>query len=407
MLSWIVYLLRDAGRPGPAVPVEHLPTAAGLLGRRSWPSPTAPTTRRRRWASSRSPCSAPGVIATIEVPIWVIVVSATALSLGTAVGGWRIMHTMGHRVVELEPIHGFAAETTAASIISSAAHFGMPVSTTQVISSAIMGVGASRGVRGVRWGVARRILFAWVLTIPAAGLVGALTWYVLNALGSMSAPLPPPVDSPPAQPEAPMVRLIPKDEKFYDLFITDGENMLEAAPQARGDGQQLRPAPRAGRRDPGAREAGRRSRPRGRARGCERSFITPFDREDIHELVVHLDDVVDGIQATAETFMIYGSRSPTTASSSSSGSSTGQAVQLLEALTKLESRQGHRAPPPAVHDLEHKADALSRAAIGRLFEGGMDPLEVIKLRDLYTALEDTIDAAEDAAEVIERILAKS
>jgi inorganic phosphate transporter, PiT family len=124
-----------------------------------------------------------GVITTIEVPFWVIVVSATALSLGTAVGGWRIMETMGHRVVELEPIHGFAAETTAASIIYTGAHFGIPLSTTQVISSAIMGVGASRGIRGVNWGVARRILFAWVLTIPAAGLFGAVTWYVLNGIG--------------------------------------------------------------------------------------------------------------------------------------------------------------------------------------------------------------------------------
>ena len=109
--------------------------------------------------------------------------SATAISLGTAIGGWRIMQTMGHRVIELEPIHGFAAETTAATIIYTAAHFGMPVSTTHVISSAIMGVGTSRGLRGVKWGVARRILVAWVLTIPAAGIVGALTWYVLNALG--------------------------------------------------------------------------------------------------------------------------------------------------------------------------------------------------------------------------------
>ncbi|HEX5828805.1 MAG TPA: anion permease [Candidatus Limnocylindrales bacterium] len=124
-----------------------------------------------------------GVIDTVEVPFWVVVVSATALSLGTAVGGWRIMQTMGHRVVELEPIHGFAAETTAATVIYTAAHFGMPVSTTHVISSAIMGVGTSRGVRGVKWGVARRILVAWVLTIPAAGVVGGITWYILNALG--------------------------------------------------------------------------------------------------------------------------------------------------------------------------------------------------------------------------------
>jgi inorganic phosphate transporter, PiT family len=124
-----------------------------------------------------------GVISDITVPTWVIFVSATAISLGTAVGGWRIMHTMGHRVVELEPIHGFAAETTAATIIYGAAHFGMPVSTTQVISSAIMGVGSSQGIRRVRWGVARSILGAWALTLPAAAAVGAGTWYVLNALG--------------------------------------------------------------------------------------------------------------------------------------------------------------------------------------------------------------------------------
>jgi inorganic phosphate transporter, PiT family len=124
-----------------------------------------------------------GVISSIDVPYWVIVVSATALSLGTAVGGWRIMHTMGQRVVKLEPVHGFAAETTAATVILTAAHFGMPVSTTHVISAAIMGVGSSRGVRAVRWGVARSILAAWVITIPAAGAMAALAWFVLNALG--------------------------------------------------------------------------------------------------------------------------------------------------------------------------------------------------------------------------------
>ncbi|MFL5686812.1 MAG: inorganic phosphate transporter, partial [Chloroflexota bacterium] len=126
---------------------------------------------------------AAGAIPSIEVPIWVIVVSATAISLGTAVGGWRIMHTMGHRVVELEPVHGFAAETTAASVILGAAQFGMPVSTTHVISSAIMGVGSARGPKGVRWGVARRILLAWVITIPASAIVAAASWFILNAIG--------------------------------------------------------------------------------------------------------------------------------------------------------------------------------------------------------------------------------
>jgi PiT family inorganic phosphate transporter len=124
-----------------------------------------------------------GVLTTIDVPVWVIVASATALSLGTAVGGWRIMHTMGHRVTKLEPVQGFAAETTAATVILTAAHFGMPVSTTHVISAAILGVGSSRGVRAVRWGVARSILLAWIITIPAAGLVAALSWFVLHTLG--------------------------------------------------------------------------------------------------------------------------------------------------------------------------------------------------------------------------------
>jgi PiT family inorganic phosphate transporter len=126
---------------------------------------------------------AAGAIPTVDVPFWVIVVSATALSLGTAVGGWRIMRTMGHRVVELEPVHGFAAETTAATVLIGTASLGMPVSTTHVISSAIMGVGSARGPKGVRWGVARRILLAWVITIPAAGAVAGVSWAILHTIG--------------------------------------------------------------------------------------------------------------------------------------------------------------------------------------------------------------------------------
>jgi len=124
-----------------------------------------------------------GVIDDFTVPTWVIIVSASALSLGTAVGGWRIMHTMGQRVAKLEPVHGFAAETTAATILLGTAELGMPVSTTQVISGAIMGVGSSQGLRHVRWGVARRILIAWVLTLPAAGLLAAVAWLAMTAIG--------------------------------------------------------------------------------------------------------------------------------------------------------------------------------------------------------------------------------
>ena len=121
-----------------------------------------------------------GVIPEFKVPIWVILLAATAISLGTAAGGWRIIRTMGTKVVKLDPVHGFAAETTAASIIFTASHFGMPVSTTHVISSAILGVGSTGRLSAVRWGVARSIVTAWVLTLPAAGAVAAIAYVVLR-----------------------------------------------------------------------------------------------------------------------------------------------------------------------------------------------------------------------------------
>src|SRR5205823_4443388 len=123
-----------------------------------------------------------GVIPEFKVPLPVIVAAATAISLGTAAGGWRIIRTMGQRVVKLDPVHGFAAETTAATIILGASHFGMPVSTTHVISSAIIGVGASEGLGAIHWGVARGILVAWVLTIPAAAAMAALAFLVLRPI---------------------------------------------------------------------------------------------------------------------------------------------------------------------------------------------------------------------------------
>jgi PiT family inorganic phosphate transporter len=123
---------------------------------------------------------AAGVIPNADIPIWVILLAATAISLGTAAGGWRIIRTMGQKVVKLDPVHGFAAETTAATIILAASHFGMPVSTTHVISSAILGVGSSDRFSAVRWGVAGNIVIAWILTIPAAGLAAAIAFLVLD-----------------------------------------------------------------------------------------------------------------------------------------------------------------------------------------------------------------------------------
>lgn len=108
------------------------------------------------------------------VPKWVIILCAATMAAGTAAGGWRIIRTLGHKMVKLQPVHGFAAETTAAVIIQAASHFGIPLSTTHVISTSIMGVGAVKRFSGVKWTVVERIIWAWVLTLPATGLIGYL-----------------------------------------------------------------------------------------------------------------------------------------------------------------------------------------------------------------------------------------
>ena len=123
-----------------------------------------------------------GTIESFDVPLWVQLAAATAISLGTAAGGWRIIKTMGTKVVKLDPVHGFAAETTAATVIFTASQFGMPVSTTHVISSAIMGVGSSDRFKTVRWGVARGIVTAWVLTLPASATAAAFAYLLLNPI---------------------------------------------------------------------------------------------------------------------------------------------------------------------------------------------------------------------------------
>jgi PiT family inorganic phosphate transporter len=109
-----------------------------------------------------------------EVPRWVMISCALTMAAGTAAGGWRIIRTMGHKMVKLQPIHGFAAETTAALIIHGASTIGVPLSTTHVISTSIMGVGASKRLSAVKWGLVERIIWAWVLTLPVTGLLGFL-----------------------------------------------------------------------------------------------------------------------------------------------------------------------------------------------------------------------------------------
>jgi uncharacterized protein len=202
-----------------------------------------------------------------------------------------------------------------------------------------------------------------------------------------------------------MPRLIPRDEAFQEIFIKAGENLLEAA---RALSEMFTEFDRLDERVAAIQvleHAGDEIDLEIAVR-LERSFITPFDREDIHELYMRLDDVVDGIQEAAETVVIYAIDTATDEARQMAGIIAAQAKELLAALKMLDHLETAGSHLKEIHDLENKADGLSRSAIGRLFREAGDPLTVIKLRDLYNVLENTIDAAEDAAEVIERIAAK-
>ncbi len=120
---------------------------------------------------------------TDDIPTWVVLSAASAIALGTYVGGWRIIRTMGTRIIKMDPAQGFASQASGAAVILSASHVGFPLSTTHVISGAIMGAGAAKRVSAVRWGVAGNIVVAWVLTLPAAAAVGALTFGVTQIFG--------------------------------------------------------------------------------------------------------------------------------------------------------------------------------------------------------------------------------
>lgn len=123
-----------------------------------------------------------GYIKVFDIPFWVVLAAHAAIGLGTLAGGWRIIHTMGSKITRLRPVHGFAAETGAALSIFMATQLGVPVSTTHAITGAIVGVGTTRRLSAVRWGVAGQIVWAWVLTIPGAALIGAVTSWIVMLL---------------------------------------------------------------------------------------------------------------------------------------------------------------------------------------------------------------------------------
>jgi PiT family inorganic phosphate transporter len=119
----------------------------------------------------------------LTVPAWVKLACALAMAFGTAIGGWKIVKTMGHKIFKLEAVHGFAAETAAAVVISGASLIGAPISTTHTISTSILGVGASKRLSAVRWGIAGNMVIAWVLTIPAAAGMAAACFWILELAG--------------------------------------------------------------------------------------------------------------------------------------------------------------------------------------------------------------------------------
>ena len=204
-----------------------------------------------------------------------------------------------------------------------------------------------------------------------------------------------------------MVRLIPKDEKFQELFVEDARILLEAARKLeemiavydRLDERvsEIRALEHEGDEIDNEVEA-----------RLDRAFITPFDREDIHELVVaHGRRARRHPGGRRDVRDLRRQDSPPTTPAASPGSSRPRRCQLSEAIGKLEALKGIEPHVRQIHELENEADGLSRAAVARLFRGGIEAIEVIKWRDVYTALENTIDAAEDAVEVIERIVAKN
>jgi PiT family inorganic phosphate transporter len=119
-----------------------------------------------------------------SIPLWIIITCALTMAAGTYAGGWRIIKTLGHKMVKMKPVHGFAAETTAATILATTGYLGMPVSTTHTITTSIMGVGAAKRWNAIQWSLVERILWAWVLTIPATALLSWLIFKICQMFGA-------------------------------------------------------------------------------------------------------------------------------------------------------------------------------------------------------------------------------
>jgi uncharacterized protein len=202
-----------------------------------------------------------------------------------------------------------------------------------------------------------------------------------------------------------MVRLIPKDEKFYDLFIADGENLLEAA---RALEAMVHSYDRLDERVTAIQALEKKGDQIDDevTRRMQKSFITPFDREDIHGLISGLDDILDLIEEVADTFILYNVTSPTPTSIQQAAIITRQCELIHEALTKLRDFKGLEPYWIEIHRLENEGDRIARAAVASLFDEKTKTIDMVKWKDIYGLLEDGVDKCEDVADIIEKICVK-
>ena len=202
-----------------------------------------------------------------------------------------------------------------------------------------------------------------------------------------------------------MVRLIPRDEKFFDLFVEDAANVLGSARLLE---VMLRTYDVVERRAGEIRDTEHRGDEMSHEIGhrLESTFVTPFDREEIHALISGLDDVLDYIEEVSDIFLLYRIPAPTPVAIQQASIIVRQCEQLYEALQHLRGFHGLEKYWIEVHRLENEGDQLARSAIADLFQGGQDPVEIIKWKEIYGLLESTIDKCEDVANIIERIVVK-
>lgn len=211
--------------------------------------------------------------------------------------------------------------------------------------------------------------------------------------------------APSAEETALRLRLIPREERFFDMFAEDASNVLGAARLLEA---MLRSYDVLERRSGEIRDAEHRGDELSHEIGhrLESTFVTPFDREEIHALISGLDDVLDFIEEVSDTFVLYRIDAPTPTAIQQASIIVRQCEQLHEALTHLRGFRGLEKYWIEVHRLENEGDQLVRQAIADLFSDGGDPLEVIKWKEVYALLENTIDKCEDVANIIERITIK-